>query len=131
MNLKIELWKITDVTPYPGNNATFYDNGYTISPYWRTEVGAHENSDSPYGTFDQGGNVWEWNEAVISSSRGVRGGSFYYDSDYLFAFYRYIIYPAGEISSIGFRVANVPEPGSLILIVSGAIAAWILWRRRK
>jgi formylglycine-generating enzyme required for sulfatase activity len=37
----------------PGNNATFYDNVYTIgSPYYRTEVGAHENSDSPYGTFD-------------------------------------------------------------------------------
>ena len=54
----------------PGNNATYYDyygtgtGGYTIgSPYYRTEVGAHENSDSPYGTFDQGGNVWEWNEA--------------------------------------------------------------------
>jgi formylglycine-generating enzyme required for sulfatase activity len=53
----------------PGNNATFWNNGYTIgSPYYRTEVGDHENSDSPYGTFDQGGNVWEWNEAIIIGS---------------------------------------------------------------
>ena len=48
------------IDPDPGNNATFYISGgdYTIdSPYYRTEVGAHENSNSPFGTFDQGGNV--------------------------------------------------------------------------
>ena len=34
------------------------------------------NSDSYYGTNDQAGNVWEWNDAVISgSSRGQRGDS--------------------------------------------------------
>jgi formylglycine-generating enzyme required for sulfatase activity len=62
--------------PDPGNNATFYSNGYTIgSPYYRTEVGDHENSDSPYRTFDQGGNVYEWNEAIVYGSyRGLRGG---------------------------------------------------------
>ncbi len=36
---------------------------------------AHELR-SPYGTFDQGGNVGEWNEAHFGSYRGVRGGSF-------------------------------------------------------
>jgi formylglycine-generating enzyme required for sulfatase activity len=67
------------VAPDPGNNATFYSEGNcTIgSPYYRTEAGAHENSDSPYGTFDQGGNVWEWNEAIIEGGfRGTRGGAF-------------------------------------------------------
>jgi formylglycine-generating enzyme len=66
----------------PGNNATYYDNGFTIgSPYYRTEVGAHENSEGPYGTFDQGGNVWEWNEAIVYETpnypyRGLRGGAY-------------------------------------------------------
>ena len=64
--------------PDPGNSATFYNSGgdYTIGePYYRTEVGEHENSPSPYGTFDQGGNIFEWNETIIDGSRVVRGGS--------------------------------------------------------
>ena len=48
----------------PGNHANYWNNGYTLgSPYYRTNVGEFENSASAYGTFDQGGNVWEWNEA--------------------------------------------------------------------
>ena len=65
-------------------SANYYDGGYAIgSPYWRTEVGAYDAkpSDSPYGTFDQGGNVCEWNEWFVftptgGSHRGFRGGSF-------------------------------------------------------
>ncbi len=66
------------VNPDPGNNANFNDpDGYTIgSPYYWTEVGEFENSASPYGTFDQGGNVWEWTETVIvdTTMRQIRGG---------------------------------------------------------
>jgi formylglycine-generating enzyme required for sulfatase activity len=97
----------------PGNNATFNDSGYTIgSPYYRTEVGAHENSDSPYGTFDQGGNVWEWNEAILYGSyRGFRGGSFYGLGlgNYLHAAYHSgSDYPSREYFYLGFRPAEVP-----------------------
>ena len=35
------------------------------SPYYRTVVGEFQKSASPYGTFDQGGNVWEWNETIV------------------------------------------------------------------
>ncbi len=98
------------IDPDPGNNATFYDDGWTIGPpYYRTEFGAHENSDSPYGTFDQGGNVREWNEIVLLPSwRGLRGGSFnHYDVSYLHAARRFGWHPTYENYSLGFRVANV------------------------
>ncbi len=113
----------------PGNNATFYDSGYTIgSPYYRTEVGAHENSDSPYGTFDMGGNVWEWNETLIGSDRGFRGGSEYSDFGNLSSSDRYDTTPSYESNGVGFRVASVPEPCSLVLLGLGGLT---LMRRRR
>ncbi len=117
------------INPDPGNNATFYDNGYTIgSPYYRTEVGAHENSDSPYGTFDMGGNVWEWNEALIGSNRGIRGGSCSGYDYYLRSSTRYDIDPYYENYDVGFRVASVPEPCSLVLLGLGGLA--LRYRKR-
>jgi len=100
------------IDPDPGNNANFYQSGYTIgSPYWRTEVGEFENSDSPYGTFDQGGNVWEWNETILSGSyRGRRGGSFDNGAFYLHASNRNNNNPTKENNNIGSRVFEAPEP---------------------
>ncbi len=107
------------VNPDPGNNANFYQYGHTLGgPYYTTTVGQFENSESPYGTFDQGGNLWEWNEIpdemTSVSSFGFRGGSWdnYYNADCSFeldAWYdNYIEYgaePSLQISLIGFRVA--------------------------
>jgi formylglycine-generating enzyme len=102
----------------PGNNVTYFDfyghfNGdYTIgSPYFRTEAGDHENSRSPYGTFDQGGNVWEWNESVFAgSTRGLRGGSFAGYDGYLYAGVRSAKYgPTVEGYDFGFRVVSIPD----------------------
>ncbi len=118
----------------PGNNANYYASGYWIgSPYYRTTVGEFELSDSPYGTFDQGGNVWEWNEADIfgdGSSRGLRGGSFAHGSVTLASSYRVSSDPTFEDISIGFRVSSVPEPGSIALLVSGGVVGLTWWWRR-
>jgi formylglycine-generating enzyme required for sulfatase activity len=111
------------------NNANY---GYALngSPY-TTEVGFFAGSPSAYDTFDQGGDVWNWNEATISGYRGARGGSFNLTSSSLASSLRGSLNATTESYNIGFRVAEVPEPGSLMLIVSGAITALIVWRRRK
>ena len=93
-----------------------------------TNVGSYTGSPSPYGTFDQGGNVWEWNEAIISGSyRGVRGGSFGDHPDYLAASTRFPHGPSGgEFDVVGFRLAMIPEPGTGLLVIAGllGLAGW-------
>jgi formylglycine-generating enzyme len=98
------------IDPDPGNNATFlvFYEDYTTS-YQRTEFGEHENSESPYGTFDQGGNVCEWTEAVLyDTHRGLRGGSAWYYHNEMLAGYRHSSAPTANSKPHGFRVARVP-----------------------
>ncbi len=122
-----------DMADVSGNNANYYGTPYPIdSGKYTTLVGEFQNSPSPYGTFDQGGNVWEWNESVLyGSSRGMRGGSFHYYSSYLLASYRFYYYPAGEeYAYFGFRVVSVPEPGSLVMLFGIALMILLyFWRR--
>ena len=50
-------------------------------PFYLAPVDSFQNAPSYYGTFQQGGNVWEWTEDWqygIVGSRGLRGGSWSY-----------------------------------------------------
>jgi len=99
-----------------------YDDGFAVTgstdlPFnnpnqnYLTDVGAYSSSPSFYGTFDQGGNVWECNEAALSSSsREIRGGSWLHLYPYssLLASYRDDFDPKREFDNLGFRVASVP-----------------------
>ena len=115
------------ITPDPGNNANLDTIG---APYYRTEVGEFENSESPYGTYDQGGNLWEWNETLVTgSSPGVRGCSWNNGSEDLQSSARSYYYPTLEGHLLGFRVASIPEPGGLGLLLCGLVSG-LLWRRR-
>ena len=76
-----------------------------------TTVGLYSGSASPVGTFDQGGNVWEWNEASSGSLRGLRGGSFSGSSLFLAASFRRLNFAAFSSDvTVGFRVASVASP---------------------
>jgi YD repeat-containing protein len=112
--------------------ANGYDNGlavtgstsYSSSQNYLIDVGAYTSSPSYYGTFDQGGNAWEWNEtAVTNSSRGLRGGSWGSFSLNLQASNRNDSSPEGESNGVGFRVALVivPEPATYLLCASAAL----------
>jgi len=124
------------IDPDPGNNATFRipPSDYTIgSPYWVTGAGAHENSARVYGTFDQGGNVWEWNEAAIGSSRGLRGASWISSASDMAASFRVSGAPSLEGDSVGFRLSGpleIPEPATLSLLGLGVAALLRRGRRR-
>ncbi len=105
----------TLITPDPGNHANFHDStgggSNTIDyPYYRTEAGDFEKSASAYGTYDQGGNVWEWNETATSTtSRGQRGGGFQTAANTLAASWRVGDNAVIDSDHVGFRVACVPE----------------------
>jgi formylglycine-generating enzyme required for sulfatase activity len=122
----------TSYSLYPNgqNTITTADANYNNSVGSTTNVGTYSSDPSSYGTFDQGGNVWEWNDAVISgSSRGLRGGSFVDLENSLRASLRSASDdPTDEFDSIGFRVASVPEPTSLLLTM---LAGGVMLARRK
>jgi formylglycine-generating enzyme len=111
----------------PGANTANYLSGAS----WNSQDGnvttvgsAGPLSTSYYGTSDQGGNVWEWNERNFGAGRGLRGGSWDLDApfpDSLAASSRRALNPVFEVNTIGFRVATVPEPGTAVLAVLGMI----------
>jgi formylglycine-generating enzyme required for sulfatase activity len=95
------------------------------------DVGSYTGSASPYGTFDQGGNLWERNETIISGSRrGLRGGYFHAKPDTLAASLRNDFDPTSEGGDVGFRVAMIPEPATALLLALGLMALAAGRRRR-
>ena len=118
---------------YAGDFAITQSASYSSSQNYLTDAGAFSNSPSAYETFDQGGNVWEWNDAVSDSSRGLRGGSWLNLDDVagLQSSYRVVTAPTDEdFGNRGFRVASVPEPSTYALILLSG-AGWMFWKRRN
>ena len=114
----------------PGANVANYNFGAD----WNAQNGnvttvGSAAANNYFGTADQGGNVWEWNDAVISgSSRGLRGGSWDFSENYLRASNREFTGPSLENNFVGFRVASVPEPSGLVLAM---VASGMVLLRRK
>jgi len=95
-----------------------------------TDVGAFTTSASYYGTFDQTGNVFQWNDldGVPGASRGLRGGDWFVQASALSSSYRVTFGPSYEDAIIGFRLGSpvaVPEPSTWVMAGVGlASAGW-------
>jgi formylglycine-generating enzyme required for sulfatase activity len=116
-----------------GEYSVTQSTNYSPSQNYLTDVGAFSSSAGAYGTFDQGGNVMEWNDAVVDENqRGVRGGAYDYGADHLQSNFTngVSLNPVQEFDDVGFRVAAVPEPSTYALILMAG-AGWLLWKRRK
>jgi hypothetical protein len=103
-----------------------------------TDVGAFSGSGSFYGTFDQSGNVSQWNDldGTSGSSRGLRGGDWDdWDELDLSSVSRGLRDPSDESIRIGFRLASpvaVPEPSTWVMGLAGiACGGWQMVRRRR
>lgn len=91
---------------------------------------------SAYGPRGMGGNVAEWTEAAwdgfndaVGEDRTVRGGDWFGSLGQLASTSRDINAPLYESDFIGFRVASIPEPSTVALLLLGGVAAR-LWRMR-
>jgi sulfatase modifying factor 1 len=122
------------------NTGNFYDatTGYAVtgsttyssSQDYMTDVGAYTASASPYGAFDMGGIVEQWNEAFLSGLfRGLRGTTWDSFSLNLESTIRQGTLPTIEGDGVGFRVAFVPEPSTVTLLMLGAGGILALRRR--
>lgn len=87
---------------------------------------------SPYGTMAQDGNAMEWEETdlnlvngPVTDQRGIRKSywSSGVDAADLLATSRFAIPPANQINTLGFRVAAVPEPGTMSLLALSALVS--------
>ena len=120
----------TSYSLYPNGQDTITtaDANYDFFVGSITDVGTYSGDPSSYGTNDQGGNVWEWNDAVSGSVRGLRGGSWDGSEYDLRSSDRIDFDPSFENSFVGFRVASVPEPTSVLLTM---LAGGVMLARRK
>jgi formylglycine-generating enzyme required for sulfatase activity len=104
----------------------------TPYPHDLTAVGSYSGSAGPYGTFDQGGNVYEWNETINgycgSGCRVTRGGAWPYNTFSLAAASPGSAPASHDSDAQGFRLAMIPEPGTGALVIAGLLGLGV--RRR-
>ena len=98
-----------------------------------TTVGTNGGA-SAYAAFDMSGNLYEWNDltGAAGSTRGLRGGSWSTNASFLSSSNSSSYDPSFEFSSIGFRLAAVPEPSTYAMAVVGlACGGYSMFRRRR
>ena len=124
---------------YPNGAYATGGGSYSSTQNYLTDVGAFTGSASFYGTFDQSGLVFQWNDldgSTPGSSRGLRGGA-WDDSNafYLSSSTRLTYAPSYEGTTVGFRLAGpvpVPEPSTWGMALAGiACGGWRMLKGRR
>lgn len=112
-------YAIGSSAPGVETDANYGGFGGAFDAPWDVGTGNAENNN----TFDMNGNLWEWSESTydgtlndMDESRSLRGGAFSEDASFLATTYRGANNPWVGNSAIGFRVAAIPEPASILLI---------------
>ena len=120
----------------PGSTPNTANCGVTLSDlfYGRrdlADVGSYTGSASPSGTFDQVGNMGEWNETILLSRfRVQRGASWGWGAELHRADSRFAAEALRVDARLGLRLASVPEPGTSSLLLLGLLGlAARSWRK--
>jgi formylglycine-generating enzyme required for sulfatase activity len=116
---------------YPTQSDTITTNDanfLSLTPYYTvgqsTDVGTYSDDPSFFGTYDQGGNIWELHDTWMEPTFGPwqilgSGGDFFSTENKLASgSSRYLFDDVYDGSGLGFRVAGfapVPEPRSMFL----------------
>jgi formylglycine-generating enzyme required for sulfatase activity len=99
-----------------------------------TDVGTYSDFASHYGTFDQAGNLFEWNDTIVGTTeRVLRGGSVFFPASFQASSFRIGSEPDGTSDTFGFRVSSlqpIPEP-SIYAAIVGFLALTMTIARRK
>ena len=119
----------------PNFDAVFFDGGLNSGPTDIFDVGLA----SLYGTLAQGGNVAEWEETAFDRSNTVagkqrsdNGGNWGNAHTVMLASHTGIgITPSFGGDFLGFRVASIPEPTSLLLSVLLLPLLWCACRTNR
>ena len=111
------------LSPPGTNNANFYaNNTYSDPIHMLTEVGAFALSPGPYGTVDQGGNVFQWVETKSGDAyRFYFGGALWCDASFLRIDKNLQgSIPGREYYDVGFRIAEMPTPVPASVVLSAS-----------